>query len=75
MNKCDVCKLEFSASDPTEAVADVSMPGGVWGYVCETHLSHGVIGTFFKPRPCACGKPTKNVFNGRAKCKGCCSRA
>ena len=43
METCDVCKLEFSASKPNEAVADTKIRGlGLWGYVCQAHLDYGV---------------------------------
>lgn len=45
METCDVCKMEFPSSPPNEAVADAKIVGiGVWGYLCEAHLSLGVKG-------------------------------
>lgn len=68
---CDVCAMEFTSSAPNEAVADVCL-GGPWGYVCDAHLSNGSTGTFFEPRPCAaCGKQTKKVNKGQARCGRC----
>ena len=49
METCDVCKLVFTSAKPNVAVADARIRGiGVWGYVCEGPLSHGVPGTVTK---------------------------
>jgi hypothetical protein len=49
METCDVCKLEFTAATPNEAVADAKIKGlGLWGYVCDGHIFYGVPGTITK---------------------------
>lgn len=42
---CDVCKIQFQAAEPNEAVADAKIKGlGLWGYLCVAHLDYGVKG-------------------------------
>jgi len=40
MERCDVCQMEFPSSQPQPAVADAPLGGGMWGYLCESHLGH-----------------------------------
>ena len=43
METCDICRIEFTSSKPNKAVADTRIKGlGMWGFVCQAHLDHGV---------------------------------
>lgn len=52
METCDVCKIEFTAAEPNKAIADAKIKGlGLWGYVCNGHISYGVPGTIALLQP------------------------
>lgn len=42
MVECDICKIQFKAAKPNEAVIDAPIlgSGGCWGYGCLGHLSY-----------------------------------
>ena len=40
---CDICKVEFSSSEPNLAAYDGKTTSGPWAYMCEDHFDgHGV---------------------------------
>ena len=39
--KCDICRVEFTASEPNLAVLDAPLAGGgPWAYFCKAHLGN-----------------------------------
>lgn len=50
MEPCAICKAEFPHATPNPARYDAKIRtlGGVWGYLCETHVSHAYFAACYR---------------------------